>query len=33
MASLLGAFKKHVSWRGQWLRLSAGTLLYAESMR
>ena len=29
-AWLLGAFKRHVSWRGQRLRLSAGTLLYAE---
>lgn len=29
-AWLLGMFKRHVSWRGQRLRLSAGTLLYAE---
>ena len=29
-AWLLGAFKRHVSWRGQRLRLSAGTLLYSE---
>jgi hypothetical protein len=29
---VLGAFKRHVSWRGQRLRLSAGTLLYAESV-
>jgi ceramide glucosyltransferase len=28
----LGAFKKHVTWRGRRLRLSAGTLLYAESV-
>jgi len=27
----LGAFKRHVSWRGQRLRLSAGTLLYREA--
>ena len=30
LAWLLGAFKRHVTWRGQRLRLSAGTLLYAE---
>ena len=29
-AWLLGALKRHVTWRGQRLRLSAGTLLYAE---
>jgi len=29
-AWLFGLFKRHVSWRGQRLRLSAGTLLYAE---
>ncbi|HEY0466923.1 MAG TPA: glycosyltransferase, partial [Polyangiaceae bacterium] len=29
-AWLLGAFKRHVTWRGQRLRLSSGTLLYAE---
>jgi len=29
-AWLIGAFKRHVNWRGQRLRLSAGTLLYAE---
>jgi len=29
-AWLIGLFKRHVSWRGQRLRLSAGTLLYAE---
>lgn len=29
----LGAFKKHVTWRGQRLRLSAGTLLYAEAVQ
>jgi ceramide glucosyltransferase len=27
---LAGALKRHVTWRGQRLRLSAGTLLYAE---
>jgi ceramide glucosyltransferase len=27
---LAGAFKRHVTWRGQRLRLSSGTLLYAE---
>jgi ceramide glucosyltransferase len=31
-AWLVGAFKRHVSWRGQRLRLSSGTLLYAESL-
>ncbi|MES1178179.1 MAG: glycosyltransferase [Myxococcales bacterium] len=30
IAWLLGALKRHVSWRGQRLRLSAGTRLYAE---
>ncbi len=30
-AWLVGAFKRHVTWRGQRLRLSAGTLLYAEA--
>ncbi len=29
----LGAFKRHVSWRGQRLRISAGTLLYVEHAR
>jgi len=29
-AWLLGTFKRHVTWRGQRLRLSSGTLLYAE---
>jgi len=29
-AWLMGTFKRHVSWRGQRLRLSSGTLLYAE---
>jgi len=29
-AWLIGTFKRHVSWRGQRLRLSSGTLLYAE---
>jgi len=29
-AWLFGMFKRHVSWRGQRLRLSSGTLLYAE---
>ena len=29
-AWLVGAFKRHISWRGRRLRLSAGTLLYAE---
>ena len=29
-AWLLGALKRHVTWRGQRLRLSSGTLLYAE---
>jgi ceramide glucosyltransferase len=29
-AWLIGMVKRHVSWRGQRLRLSAGTLLYAE---
>jgi hypothetical protein len=33
VAWLLGALKRHVSWRGQRLRLSAGTLLYAEASR
>ncbi|HEY2735897.1 MAG TPA: glycosyltransferase, partial [Polyangiales bacterium] len=28
----IGAFKKHITWRGQRLRLSAGTLLYAEAV-
>jgi ceramide glucosyltransferase len=32
VAWALGAFKKHVTWRGQRLRLSAGTLLYAEAV-
>ena len=32
-AWLLGAFKRHVTWRGQRLRLSSGTLLYAEPER
>jgi ceramide glucosyltransferase len=32
-AWLIGIFKRHVSWRGQRLRLSAGTLLYAERSR
>jgi hypothetical protein len=27
----LGAFKRHVTWRGRRLRISAGTLLYAET--
>ena len=31
-AWLIGAFKRHVSWRGQRLRLSSGTLLYAEGL-
>ena len=31
LAWLLGAFKRHVTWRGQRLRISAGTLLYAEN--
>ena len=30
VAWLAGALKRHVTWRGQRLRLSAGTLLYAE---
>jgi ceramide glucosyltransferase len=30
VAWLVGALKRHVNWRGQRLRLSAGTLLYAE---
>jgi len=30
VAWLLGLLKRHVTWRGQRLRLSAGTLLYAE---
>ena len=30
-AWLLGAFKRHVTWRGQRLRISSGTLLYAET--
>ena len=29
----LGTFKRHVSWRGQRLRISAGTLLYREAVR
>jgi len=29
-AWLIGMLKRHVTWRGQRLRLSAGTLLYAE---
>jgi ceramide glucosyltransferase len=29
-AWLIGTFKRHVSWGGQRLRLSSGTLLYAE---
>ncbi|MET0794155.1 MAG: glycosyltransferase [Polyangiaceae bacterium] len=33
IAWLLGALKRHVTWRGQRLRLSAGTLLYAESAK
>ncbi len=32
LAWLLGALKRHVTWRGQRLRLSAGTLLYAERL-
>ena len=32
-AWLVGAFKRHVTWRGQRLRLSSGTLLYAEPRR
>ena len=31
LAWLRGAFKRHVTWRGQRLRLSSGTLLYAEA--
>jgi ceramide glucosyltransferase len=31
-AWVLGAFKRHITWRGRRLRLSAGTLLYAESV-
>src|SRR5450432_469563 len=31
IAWLAGAFKRHVTWRGQRLRLSSGTLLYAEA--
>jgi len=31
VAWLVGAFKRHVTWRGQRLRLSSGTLLYAEA--
>ena len=30
-AWLIGMFKRHVTWRGQRLRLSSGTLLYAET--
>lgn len=30
-AWLIGTFKRHVTWRGQRLRLSSGTLLYAEA--
>ena len=33
IAWLAGALKRHVTWRGQRLRLSAGTLLYAERER
>jgi ceramide glucosyltransferase len=33
IAWLLGAFKRHVRWRGQRLRISAGTLLYVEAVR
>jgi ceramide glucosyltransferase len=33
VAWLLGALKRHVTWRGQRLRLSSGTLLYAEHER
>jgi hypothetical protein len=29
----LGALKRHVTWRGQRLRLSSGTLLYSEGTR
>ena len=32
-AWLAGAFKRHVTWRGQRLRISAGTLLYAETAK
>ncbi|HWZ90643.1 MAG TPA: glycosyltransferase [Polyangiaceae bacterium] len=32
VAWALGAFKRHVTWRGQRLRLSAGTLLYVEAV-
>jgi ceramide glucosyltransferase len=31
VAWVVGAFKRHVTWRGQRLRLSSGTLLYAEA--
>lgn len=31
-AWLLGAFKRHLTWRGQRLRISAGTLLYVEAV-
>jgi ceramide glucosyltransferase len=31
LAWAAGAFKRHVTWRGQRLRLSSGTLLYSES--
>ncbi len=33
LAWLVGALKRHVTWRGQRLRLSAGTLLYAETSK
>ena len=31
VAWVVGAFKRHVTWRGQRLRLSSGTLLYAQA--
>ncbi len=33
VAWLVAAFKRHVTWRGQRLRLSSGTLLYAEARK
>ena len=33
VAWLIGALKRHVTWRGQRLRLSSGTLLYRERER